>query len=188
MTDTVQTIQSSRDAIAAERDQKLDAIFTATAGAIAGDTDLARAEFRATGTSSGWVATDLASRQHRYVIDEPASFGGDDSAANPVEVVLGGLIACQVVTYRFWAARLGIRLDDVRIEAVGDLDVRGFLGLDESVRPGFGDVRLEVHLSGPESAERYEQLHAAVDVHCPVLDLFANATPVSTTLATSSAA
>lgn len=187
MTDTVQTIQSSRDAIAAERDQKLDAIFTATAGAIAGDTDLARAEFRATGTSSGWVATDLASRQHRYVIDEPASFGGDDSAANPVEVVLGGLIACQVVTYRFWAARLGIRLDDVAVTAVGDLDVRGFFGLDDDVRPGFGDVRLEVRVTGPEPAERYAELHATVDEHCPVLDLLRNPTPVRTTLTTATA-
>lgn len=37
--------------------------------------------------------------------------------------------------------------------------------------------------AGPETQERYEQLRDAVDVHCPVLDLFANATPVSVTVA-----
>lgn len=38
-------------------------------------------------------------------------------------------------------------------------------------------------LAGPETQERYEQLRDAVDVNCPVLDLFANATPVSVTVA-----
>ena len=188
MTDTTTTLSSSSTAIATERDERLGAIITATAGAVAADPGLAGVQFRASGTGTGWVATDLSSRQHAYVIDEPASLGGDDSAANPVEVALGALIACQVVTYRFWAARLGVRLDDVTIDAVGDLDVRGFFGLDGDVRPGFGGIRLEVRLSGPETAERYAELHAAVDAHCPVLDLFSNPTPVSTTLATTSAA
>lgn len=188
MTDTTtSTITSSRTEIAAARDERLGAIITATAGAVAGDPGLAGVQFRASGTGTGWVATDLTSRQHAYVVDEPASLGGDDSATNPVEAALGALIACQVVTYRFWAARLGVRLDDVAISAVGDLDVRGFFGLDDDVRPGFGDVRLEVRLTGPETAERYAELHAAVDAHCPVLDLFSNPTPVRTTLATTPA-
>ena len=137
-------------------------------------------EIIATGTGTGWVATDLTSRQHVYVVDEPASLGGDDSAANPVEYALGALISCQVVTYRFWAARLGIQLDDVRITAVGDLDVRGFFGLDDAVRAGFGEIRLDVELTGPETDERYAELHDAVDEHCPVLDLFTSETPVVT--------
>ena len=118
----------------------------------------------------------------RFVVDEPASLGGEDAAANPVEVALGSLIACQVVTYRFWADRLGIALEGVDVEAEGDLDVRGFFGLDDGVRPGFGAVRLRVALSGPESPQRYEELKAAVDAHCPVLDLFGNATPLSVEL------
>ena len=173
------TTSSSTD-IAAERTERLGAIITATAGAVAADPGNAGVVFRATGTGTGWVATDLSSRQHAYVVDEPASLGGDDSAANPVEYALGALISCQVVTYRFWAARLGIQVDDVRITAEGDLDVRGFFGLDEGVRPGFGEIRLDVELTGPESAERYAELHDAVDAHCPVLDLFTNATPVVT--------
>ena len=173
-------VTSSSTAIAAERTERLGAIITATAGAVAADPGNAGVVFRATGTSSGSVATDLTSRQHSYVVDEPASLGGDDSAANPVEYALGALISCQVVTYRFWAARLGIEVEDVRITAEGDLDVRGFFGLDEAVRPGFGQVRLDVQLTGPESDERYAELHAAVDAHCPVLDLFTNATPVVT--------
>ena len=67
--------------------------------------------------------------------------------------------------------------------AEGDLDVRGFFGFDNSVRPGFTAVRLKVTPIGPETAERYQQLADAVDIHCPVYDLFSNATPVSRTMA-----
>ena len=69
----------------------------------------------------------------------------------------------------------------MRVE--GDLDIRGFLGFDDSVRPGLSAVRVEVTVSGPESPERYQELAAAVDQHCPVLDLFANPVPVTRTLA-----
>ena len=86
------------------------------------------------------------------------------------------------MTYRFWAAKLGVQLDAVSVHAEGDLDVRGFFGLDPDARPGFGAVRLAVTLDGPESAERYRELRAAVDSHCPALDLFTNATPVSVDL------
>jgi uncharacterized OsmC-like protein len=99
-----------------------------------------------------------------------------------VETALAGLLSCQVVSYRFWAAKLNIPLDDVRIETEGDLDVRGFLGLRDGVRPGLGAVRVKVRLTGSGSPEQYEQLRVAVDQHCPVLDLFANPTPVSTEL------
>ena len=37
-------------------------------------------------------------------------------------------------------------------------------------------------VSGPESQDRYEELKQQVDAHCPVLDLFGNATPVTTEL------
>ncbi|HQY34733.1 MAG TPA: OsmC family protein [Actinotalea sp.] len=171
---------TSATELVAARDASLVGIIAATAGAVAQDASRGLVAFTATGTATGSVATDVRTRQHGFVVDEPASLGGDDSATNPVEYALGAFIGCQVVTYRFWAAHLGIRLDDVSITAVGDLDVRGFFGLDDSVRAGFTEVRLDVRLSGPETAERYAELQAAVDAHCPVLDLFANPTPVRT--------
>ena len=40
-------------------------------------------------------------------------------------------------------------------------------------------------VAGPESEERYAELAATVDEHCPVLDLFQNPVPVSRELVTS---
>jgi uncharacterized OsmC-like protein len=156
----------------------LTAIIDATTKAVAADTANAAVSFRVTGTSAGTMATVVQARQHSWTIDEPPTLGGQDAAANPIEFALAALASCHVVTYRFWAARLGIALDEITVDAEGDLDVRGFFGLDTSVRPGFTAVRVSVNLSGPETAERYQQLREVVDTHCPVLDLFGNPTPV----------
>ncbi|HET9655735.1 MAG TPA: OsmC family protein [Kineosporiaceae bacterium] len=159
----------------------LTAIIDATAAAVADDASRAGVTFKATGSSTV-ISTTVRARQHRFLVDEPATLGGEDSAANPVEYALGALASCQAITYRFWAAKLGVTVDEISIEAEGDLDVRGFFGLDDSVRPGFSAIRVTVSLSGPESAQRYQELQEAVERHCPVLDLFANPTPVTAQL------
>ena len=160
----------------------LRGIFDATGAAVAEAEAAAHAVFRARGTGGDGVLTRITIGRHELTVDEPATLGGGDTAANPVEHALAALISCQVVAYRFWAARLGVTLDAVEVTAEGDLDVRGFFGLDDAVRPGFTAVRVGVVLSGPETAERYAELRRTVDAHCPVLDLFSRATPVATRL------
>ncbi|MGV9674735.1 OsmC family protein [Nocardia sp. NPDC003482] len=162
----------------------LNDITEATARAVAQDPGNAAVVFAASGRPEGAVGTVVTAGRHTVRVDEPPSLGGEDTAANPVEVYLAALIACHTVTYRFWAQRLGIAVADLAIEAEGDLDVRGFFGLDDAVRPGFQKVRLTVRVTGPESADRYAELHRAVEKHCPVLDLTAAPTPVESTLVT----
>lgn len=119
---------------------------------------------------------------HRVVVDEPPALGGANAAANPVEYALAALGSCQLITYRFWAAQLGVQFDTLSVEVEGDLDVRGFFGIDPSVRPGYEQVRVTLHISGPETPERYEELRRSVDEHCPVLDMLTNTTPVTVSL------
>jgi hypothetical protein len=78
----------------------------------------------------------------------------------------------------------GVKLDKVAIGIDGDIDLRGFFGIDARIRAGFNAVRIHVSLSGPEHPARYEELAAAVDAHCPVLDLFRNPAPVERKLVT----
>jgi hypothetical protein len=46
------------------------------------------------------------------------------------------------------------------------------------VRPGLAGIDHRVTLVGPESEERYRELVATVDRHCPVLDIVAHGVPV----------
>lgn len=162
-----------------ERAARLTEAGAAWADRIAADASSAQLTYRVSGAGEGAVATTIRAGKHAFVVDEPAALAGDDVAASPVEFALGALISCQVVVYRLYAQALGIQVDDISIDAEGDLDARRLFGIDEGVRAGFSDVRLAITITGPESQERYEQLRDAVDAHCPVLDLFANATPVS---------
>jgi uncharacterized OsmC-like protein len=170
----------SVDAI--ERAVRLQEAGAAWHDRIAADTANAQLTYRVRGAGEGAVATRLRAGKHEFLVDEPAALAGDDVAASPVEVALGALIACQVVVYRLYAEALGIVVDDVDVTAEGDLDARRLFGIDESVRAGFSSVRLAITVTGPETAERYEQLKEAVDAHCPVLDLFANPTPVTASI------
>lgn len=179
------SIDTSTSAPGTDRDLALNEIINATGTAVDDNVDNALVVFRADGEGVRQVATDIRIGDHRLTIDEPPALGGENTNPNPVEAVLAGLLSCQVVTYRFWAAKLGIPFDSIRVETEGDLDVRGFFGFDDAVRPGFGEVRLKVTLQGPAGEKRYRELQEAVDRHCPVLDLFSNPTSVVTTLTSS---
>ncbi|MGY1691110.1 OsmC family protein [Geodermatophilus sp. SYSU D01105] len=167
---------------AAERNGMLSRVVDDVAATIAGDAGNAVVTFRATGHGLETVGTELRIGRHTVQQDEPTVFAGTDAAPNPVEYALAALLSCQLVTYRFWAAKLGVPIEDIRATVDGDLDLRGFLGLDEQVRPGYGEVRVRVAVRGPAAPERYQELAAAVNEHCPTLDIFRNSTPVRTEL------
>ncbi|MGA9872436.1 MAG: OsmC family protein [Rhodococcus sp. (in: high G+C Gram-positive bacteria)] len=162
----------------------LGAVTSATKQAVDADPGNALAVFRASAVAHDAVASTVTLGKYSVEVDEPPALGGESTAANPVEYYLASLLSCQVVTYRVWADKLGITVDDITARAEGDLDLRGFFGFDDNVRAGFGEVRVVVKVTGPETRERYEELQNAVDAHCPVLDLTRNPTPVHTTLET----
>jgi uncharacterized OsmC-like protein len=116
--------------------------------------------------------------------DEPVSVGGTGTAPNPVQMVLATLGSCQAITYRYWAEQLGLRLDAVNITIDADFDTGAFFGFPGAGSPAPSAVRCEVSLEGPEPADRYKELTAAVDEHCPLLDLFTRPIPVERTVTT----
>lgn len=166
--------------VADDRSARLKEAGTGWGERISTSADNAKLTFTVQGEGFGAVASNIRAGKHTFTVDEPAALGGDDVAASPVEYALAALVSCQVVVYRLYAENLGIQVDDVTIIADGHLDVRGLFGIEHSIRSGFSSVDLDVQISGPESAQRYEELRLAVDAHCPVLDLFANPVPVNT--------
>ena len=116
-------------------------------------------------------------RDFRITVDEPHALGGTDSGPKPTELILAALGVCQEVTYRLYAESLGIPLSHVSVKVEGRSDLRGLFGADDSVRPGFRDVRAVVEIESPASSEEIERLRQFVDAHCPVLDILRNVTP-----------
>src|SRR5215471_13626417 len=162
-------------------------LIAATKTALSSDPAQAQAKFEAQHDLVGpCEVTVRVGSGHKFAVDEPEALGGGNVAANPAEYALAALGSCQAITYQVWAAQLGITLDKVEIGIDGDIDLRGFLGIDDRIRAGFNAVRIRVNLSGPELPARYEELAAAVDAHCPILDLFCNPVPVERKLVSAS--
>jgi uncharacterized OsmC-like protein len=106
-------------------------------------------------------------RNFIIVADEPMELLGTNTAPNPQELLMAAVNACMTVGYVAQAAIRGIALDDCRIEMEGELDLRGFLGLDESVPPGYRRINYAVTLEGDGTREQYEEIHQAVMATSP---------------------
>ena len=81
-------------------------------------------------------------RQFSIDIDEPCELGGSNQFANPQEHLLAALNACITVGYVAQCAVRGIILECLEIETDGEIDLRGFLGIDPTVRPGYENSEL----------------------------------------------
>ena len=78
--------------------------------------------------------------------DEPEALGGTDTAANPVEQLLGALGNCLAVGYAANATTAGVQIDGLTIDVEGDLNLKTFLGLDPDGHAGFRGITVSVHL------------------------------------------
>lgn len=108
------------------------------------------------------LAGETYSRDFEIIADEPNELLGQNSAPNPQELLMAALNACMSVGYAANAAMMGIKIHSLEIETDGTLDLRGFLGLDESVNPGYDEVSFVVRLHTDAPRERVEELHKNV--------------------------
>ena len=144
--------------------------------------EAANASFHSASKLTQGFRSDVAIRQHQLVVDEPAQLGGTDAGPNPIELMLAALGACQEITYQAYAAALGIPLRSVSVKLEGQIDLRGFFGVDDSIRPGFQQITGQVHIDSDASPAQLEKLKAMVDAHCPVLDMLSAPVPVNLNL------
>lgn len=170
--------------------------LVATVGAIQQDPALARFQFRAhsewqgggkslTTIDSLHGAGQEHARPRPFELrgDEPAVLLGGDTAPNAVETVLSALASCITVGYVYNAAARGITIESLTFDLEGDLDLQGFLGLSDTVRPGFGDIRLTYHVKADAPRAQLEELCDYVQRTSPVLDIIRNPVPVTINLA-----
>lgn len=134
----------------------------------------ATANFEASAVLGEKVKVKGTTRQFEFGFDEPEPIGGDDSAPNPIEYVLATLGKCQAITYKALASLKGIQLDSVTIKTKGDLDLQGFLGIDNKVRPGFQNVEFDTVIESSEDYDKLQRLSKQVESLCPVLDIISN--------------
>jgi uncharacterized OsmC-like protein len=101
-------------------------------------------------------------RRFKMSVDEPFELLGENTAPNPQEYLMTALNACIMVGYVAGAAVNGITLSKVEIETSGQLDLRGFLGIDANVKPGYESIQYVVRIAGNGTPEQFRQIHEKV--------------------------
>jgi uncharacterized OsmC-like protein len=105
---------------------------------------------------------ERVSRTHKIVADEPFELLGGDSAPNPQELLMAAFNACITVGYVAGASLKGINLESLEIRTRGELDLRGFLGLSDTVPLGYEEIEYQVRIKGDGSREQFEEIHQTV--------------------------
>lgn len=138
-----------------------------------------RSDTRVTGCVLGGkpVSKDFTIR-----VDEPLELCGTNEYANPQEHLMAALNACMVVGYSACCAMEGIELENLSIQTEGDIDLRGFLGLDAGVRPGYDQLRYTVRIKGNATPEQFEKIHRTVMATSPNYFNLASAVPLRSRL------
>ncbi|HXS13281.1 MAG TPA: OsmC family protein [Acidobacteriaceae bacterium] len=111
--------------------------------------------------------------------DEPIVLLGNDQAPNPVEYLLAALASCVTSSLVYHAAARGIKIEEVESQVEGDIDVRGFLGLDPGVRNGFQNIRLSLAINADVTDEQLKELAGLGTGFSPVFDSVTKGVPVA---------
>ena len=157
--------------------------------AVQGDPEIAKFQFRAKNTWLGGghnrseikgfygACQEDTTRTEPFILDnaEPPVLLGQDQGANPVEYVLHALAGCMTTTMVYHAAARGITIESVETELEGDLDLHGFLRIDDKVRNGYENIRVNFKVKSDATPEQMKEL-ACIS---PVFDMLKN--PVSVT-------
>ena len=168
------------------------ATLFATIGAVRDQPELAKFQFR---TVHDWVSGTHsegrfpgfygAGQEHAHVhptvvrADHPAVLVGNDNGPTPAELLLNALGACLTAGIGTIAAARGIELKDVRCRVDGDIDLRGLLGIDDTVRNGFGSIRVVFSVDGDADAERLAKLVQQSVARSAVFDVLTHGTAVT---------
>ncbi|MGP1346187.1 MAG: OsmC family protein [Phycisphaerales bacterium] len=111
-------------------------------------------------------------------IDEPEQLCGTNQFANPQEYLLSAINACMMVGYAAVATLMGIKLESLEVETTGDIDLRGFLAIDPTIRNGYPEIHQTIRIAADATEQQLNELHRAVLATSPNFEHITRAVPM----------
>jgi uncharacterized OsmC-like protein len=105
--------------------------------------------------------------------------GGSGHELCSGDMLLEALVACSGVTLRAVSTALGIEVKSGTVEAEGDLDFKGTLGVDKEAPVGFKSIRLKFNLDTDAPQDKIDQLMKLTERYCVVLQTIRNSVEAS---------
>lgn len=94
--------------------------------------------------------------------------GGDGLSACSGDILLEALVACAGVTLRAVASAIGVEIRGGVVQAEGELDFRGTLGVSKEAPVGFQRIRLRFKLDTSATEEQLATLIRLTERYCVV--------------------
>lgn len=110
--------------------------------------------------------------------DEPHDLLGTDTAPNPQMLLYAALNSCVLNTFVVNASAKGIRLDSVKLDLEGELDLRGFLAIDASINPGYNELTLVCKVKGNGTKQQYAECLEAGTKYSPNFQSITRGVPI----------
>lgn len=153
--------------------------FDRTRAAVEADPSVGKGAFSTSTTWEDGARAETTARSFRIETDEPAPLGGSDAAVDPMELLLASLGTCLTIGWVTQARKRGVDFQNLKIDVEGDYDLRGYLALDEDVRPGFSALRYTVKVDTEASPDVLEEIRAAAERTSPMFDNIRNGAAIA---------
>lgn len=127
----------------------------------------------ATSTTTPYRVTLTDPSGHIWYVDEPTEKGGQDSAPNPMQLLLSALGACTTVTLQMYADHKGIKIEHVQVDLA--------LNPDGDPESGSNNIVRKITLKGDFTDEQYKRLLKVAE-SCPVHKLLTSNISIQTDL------
>ncbi|WP_417321735.1 alpha/beta fold hydrolase [Erythrobacter aureus] len=105
-------------------------------------------------TGHGKFGTEVHTKTHRFVADEPKSYGGDDSGPTPYDLLNAALGTCTAMTMKMYADKKGWPLEGVTVQVTHERNHR-----DECD-----------HVEAMEEGRQMQALNRRIELHGDALD------------------
>ncbi|MEO6611936.1 MAG: OsmC family protein [Chitinophagaceae bacterium] len=106
--------------------------------------------------------------------------GGTGLLACSGDMLLQALVACAGVTLQAVATAIGVTIREGLIEAEGELDFKGTLGVSKEVPVGFSRIRLAFKLDTDAGADQLASLSKLTERYCVVYQTLIKGVPIET--------
>jgi uncharacterized OsmC-like protein len=147
------------------------------------DPDAAIITLKAKGTLDEGIACKVETGRALAVAGLHPATGGSGMELCSGDMLLEALVACSGVTLRAVSTALGIDVKSGTVEAQGDLDFRGTLGVDKEAPVGFKSIRLKFNLDTDAPQDKIDQLLKLTERYCVVLQTIRNSVTASAEVA-----
>lgn len=125
------------------------------------------------------LACEVVEGPWTFSVGMTEKYGGINNGPNPGVYGRAALGACLAMGYGMWAARLGVPVRALTVEIRASHDVRGELGVDDTIRPGYGSIVYVVTVDSPAPDADVIRVLDMADRHSSWLDDIKNPVPVS---------